>query len=293
MSQRTLRLAIFALLAVLAAYAAINIVMAWGYIYILTHQRCVTEHAPIAGIAAPQEIELMSSDGVTVRGWYYPGQNGAALLALGGPGGSLGSQQPPVKFLIEAGYGVLQIDSRRCARPPAAVTLGAKEVLTAAAGLEFLKNQPGVEHIGVIGFSMGGVTAIRTAARYPQIEAVVAEGGFYNMGDDFVGRGEPKSIFTAIFLHTVAAAYWVQIGVSPWEVSPIDDLPTISPRPVFLIYGEKEIGNGHGREQYEAALQPKTLWVPPGGSHGRNHAVAPEEYERRVLEFFGQYLLPR
>ena len=90
---------------------------------------------------------------------------------------------------------------------------------------------------------------------------------------------------------TVAGVFWARTGVNPWESSPVDDLPSISPRAVLLIYGEHEADTGGGWVQYEAAGEPKDIWIVPGGNHGTNYSVAREEYEVRVLAFFGEWLL--
>ncbi|MFQ5616565.1 MAG: alpha/beta hydrolase, partial [Anaerolineales bacterium] len=194
--------------------------------------------------------------------------------------------------LLQAGYGVLQIGSRACAKtPPVPVTLGASEVNEAAAGLIFLQSRPEVapDRIGIFGFSMGGVGAIRTAARHPEIAAVLAEGGYYNLGNDIVEPDDASvSVPRRIFLYTIAGVFWLRTGISPWTISPVDDIARISPRPVLLIYGEHEAGFGRAQAQFESAGEPKELWITPDGSHGQNYLVAPEEYERRVLEFFNQ-----
>jgi dienelactone hydrolase len=96
---------------------------------------------------------------------------------------------------------VLQIDSRACARPSAPVTLGAKETHDAEAGLEFLLGRPEVEEIGVFGFSMGAAAAVRTAAQRTEIAAVVAEGGYYNLGDDLVEPTSQMSILRRAFVY--------------------------------------------------------------------------------------------
>jgi fermentation-respiration switch protein FrsA (DUF1100 family) len=202
----------------------------------------------------------------------------------------LGNTLPPVGFLIRQGYGVIQIDSRACANPPTPVTIGAKEIFEAEAALDYLLARPEVSQIGAFGFSMGGVTAIRTAARQLEIAAVVTEGGYYNMGLDFVEPERPKPWWEKVFLNTVAWMFRWRHGIDPFQVSPVDDLPKISPRPVLLIYGELEIHSGRGDIQYAAAREPKELWIVPGGRHGTNHQVATQEYERRVSEFFAQAL---
>jgi fermentation-respiration switch protein FrsA (DUF1100 family) len=290
---RITRLVVFTLSVSLLCYLVLDLGLAGLYISALTHPGCNPSPAPIPNISSPEEHILLTTDGHKLRAWYYPPQNGAVLLALGGPSGSLGLSLPPVDFLLQSGFGVLQVDSRACATPPAPVTLGANELMDAEAALEFLHSRPQVEHIGAFGFSMGGVTAIRTAARHPEITALVAEGGYYNLGNDMIEPEQPKPIYLSLFLHTIAGLFRFQYGINPFEISPLDDLPRISPRPVLLIYGENELNDGHGGLQFAAAREPKQLWVVPGGAHGTNYLVAQAEYTRRVSEFFSQALLSR
>ena len=86
--------------------------------------------------------------------------------------------------------------------------------------------------------------------------------------------------------------YWLQTGINPWDSSPIDDLPLISPRPVQLIYGEHEVDDARAYEQYAAAQEPKALWIVPKGDHGTNYSVEPAAYDTLILQFFSAYLLP-
>ncbi len=244
-------------------------------------------------LPAPEEVQLLSPDGISLRAWYYPTGNQAAVIAIGGLGGALGRNLPPVEPLLRAGYGVLQLDSRACTSPPADVTLGYQEAGDAAAALEFLLSRPEIDsnRIGIIGFSMGGVGAIRSAARRPEIAAVIAEGGYYNLGKDIVESDRPKPLAMRIFLYTVAGIFWGQTGVNPWRSSPIDDLPAISPRPILLIYGEFESDDGRALAQFEAADPPKQLWLVSGGDHGTNYDLDPEQYGQKILEFFNKALL--
>jgi len=291
--RRYLRLFIFTLVVILFAYLVVNFSLAWRFVNALTKPTCTWSPSIIPEAQQPQEHWLPTHDGHRLRFWYYPPNNAAVVLALGGLGGSLGSNLPPVEYLIDEGYGVLQIDSRACADPPALVTLGYDEEQDAAAGLEFLNGQPEVSQIGAFGFSMGGVTAIRAAERHPEILAVVAEGGYYNLGDHIVKTEDRSSLPRKAFLYSIAVIYWLQTGVKPWTISPIDDLPGISPRPVLLIYGEHELSSGRGDLQYAAAHEPKILWIVPGGNHGTNYTTSPQEYQSRVLDFFRLTLAER
>jgi dipeptidyl aminopeptidase/acylaminoacyl peptidase len=287
--RRRLRLIIFTVLALLAAYILTNATLAWFYVSDLTHPPCQEQPQTIPGLMPPETVKLqtqtLEGEVLDLRAWYYPPQNGVAILALGGVEGALGENLPPVSFLVQEGYGALQIDSRMCALPSTQITLGADEITDVAAGLDFLLNQPEVEHIGAIGYSMGASAVVRAAARHPEIEAVIAEGGYHNLGDDIVKLDAPLSP-RKVLLYGVASAYWLQTGWNPWQVSPIDDLAHISPRPLLLIYGEEEAASGEALRQFSVANEPKQLWIVPGGSHGKNYLVAPQDYRRRVLNFY-------
>ncbi len=284
------KLLIFSMLTLLIL---LDVGVSWLYVNALINPGCLQAPPMPAGLPAPQNVQLEAED-ITVPAYYYPSQNGAAVITLGGLGGAGGDNHPPAAFLIRAGYGVLQIGSRACAAPPAQVTVGYHEVQDAAAGLAFLQTRAEVDpnRIGLFGFSMGGVSAIRTAARHPEAAAVLAEGGYYNLGADIVGADAETGLLRRAFLYTIAGVFRLQTGINPWDSSPVDDIATISPRPVYLIYGEHEVVKGRPDLQYEAAQEPKTLWIVPGGDHGTNYGIAQEEYERRTLEFFEQALAP-
>ncbi|HNB54830.1 MAG TPA: alpha/beta hydrolase, partial [Anaerolineales bacterium] len=115
-------------------------------------------------------------------------------------------------------------------------------------------------------------------------------GGFFNLGKDFVEPDGHEPLTRKVFLYTIAGVFWLRTGVNPWQVSPVDDIAGISPRPVLLIYGEQEAASGRAEMQFDAAGEPKELWIVPGGAHGQNYLVAPEEYARRVVEFFNTAL---
>jgi fermentation-respiration switch protein FrsA (DUF1100 family) len=46
----------------------------------------------------------------------------------------------------------------------------------------------------------------------------------------------------------------------------------------------------HSKRIFEAAKEPKQAWWIPTGGHIDGHVVAPQEYERRVIEFLDRSL---
>lgn len=289
--KRFLRLSIFAIAALLVLLSVINFGSAWILVTAMTHPFCQTPHI-LDEIPTPEEHWLTADDGVSIRIWYYPSQNGAAVMTFGGMNGSLGNRLPPAAYLIRAGYGVVQVDSRACAQPSAPVTQGHDELYDAEAALEFLLSRPEIDpqRIGVAGFSMGGATALRVTARHPEIQAAVRDGGFSNLGKLLTPQ-DSQSIPTQILQSTIFIFYKFRSGVDPWEVDPITDLQLISPRPALLIYGEHEAAAGW--EQYDSADENVELWIVPNGRHGRNYLVEPDAYAQRVLDLFDQALLKK
>ena len=283
--KRVLRLTIAALVFL---YIAFDLGLSWIFVDRLIKPGCAVP-VGLSTADQPEVIDLLAEDGLAVEAWYYAPQNGAVIIAMGGVNGALGTALPPVAFLLNSGYGVLQVGSRSCTG--ALVTLGGREALDTAAAARWLDSQPAVERIGVIGFSMGGVTAIRTAVEHPIIEAVVAEGGYFNLGQDIVEPDSGWNPVEKVLLYTVAGVFWIRTGINPWLLSPVDDIGGISPRPVFLIYGEQEQYFGRAALQFESAKEPKTLWIVPSGNHGTNYYVAQAEYEARVLKYFDTWLL--
>jgi pimeloyl-ACP methyl ester carboxylesterase len=75
------------------------------------------------------------------------------------------------------------------------------------------------------------------------------------------------------------------------QLSPVDVIGDIAPRPILLIYGSQEISLPGGRRQKAAAGDNAKLWIVEGAGHGNYVDVASAEYERRVVTFFDEALL--
>jgi dipeptidyl aminopeptidase/acylaminoacyl peptidase len=288
-SKQLLRYITLAISAFIIIYLSVNFALAWFFVSGLIHPKC-SEPQNLPGRFEPDEYWITTSDGLSIRIWYFPPKNGAVILSFGGLKGSLGSHIPKIDFLIDEGYGIIQVDSRACAIPRSAVTLGGYELLDAEAALKFGLAQAGVEpeRIGVYGFSMGGATAIRLASRHTEINAVIRDGGYAKL-DDLLTPSNKSSIQQRIFHITLYWLFRLRTGIDPQTINPLDDLRKVSPRPVLLIYGESEAAAG--RLQQQVLQNPEQLWIVPGSGHGRNHVVAPDEYQKRVLEFFNRELL--
>ncbi len=178
-----------------------------------------------------KEVELITEDNVKLSAWYTPPQNGVVILLAHG----YGDKRLEDFYLLFAShsYGVMAWDFRAHGKSGGDFSsLGYYEVLDAKAALAFALAQPGVEHIGAWGGSMGAVTMIRATAQYPEIEAIVADSPFATLRDEMDLR-VPFPLMRPLIRFFAER----QTSVSLDMVRPVDDISHISPRPVFIIQG--------------------------------------------------------
>jgi len=233
------------------------------------------------------------ADDIHLSGWYLPSANGAVVILLHGYGSNRLEMLSRANVLAEHGYGVLLYDLRAHGESGGdRRAFGWEDVSDVRAALDLLSAREDVdqEKIGILGFSIGGQIALRAAAEYDNIAAVIADDPAYVTIDD----APPAASNSEKFAYFVS---WVDgRGVSLWSGVPIPEgvpevLDEITPRPIFFIDTGTGGGMKYTRHLYELAGEPKTLWEIPETYHGGQFNARPEEYTARMIEFFDAYLL--
>ena len=162
------------LLAVGVALSAFAFAQPVALSYVVTH--AAKGHVPAANLGAAHEnVQFETSDGLTLKGWYVPSRNGAAVIAFAGRRDT----QLRARMLVRHGYGVLLFDRRGEGESEGDPNLfgwqGERDVHGAVA---FLQRRPDVDpqRIGAIGLSVGGEMLIEAAAESSALKAIVSEG---------------------------------------------------------------------------------------------------------------------
>jgi pimeloyl-ACP methyl ester carboxylesterase len=261
-----------------------------AYAVYLTHlpaRRAVHD----AGLGRPKLAVALRSDGVTLRGWYVPSRNGAAVIALHGTGGNRNGVAAHARLLARHGYGVLALDLRghgESGGRSTSIPWRLDDDLDAA--LAWLSRRADVDpgRIGALGVSLGGEVALQAAARRPELRAVVAEGVVGSGPSDLRhGGGGPLALGQ---IAVMAAATHVLAGGGP-GASDAELVERIAPRPLLLI----SAGPREARiARHFAARGGPTVrrWNLPRAEHGRALATDPAGYERRVTAFLARALHP-
>jgi uncharacterized protein len=149
------------------------------------------------------------------------------------------------------------------------------------------------QHIFALGESMGAGISLQSAAVDPRIEGVVAEAAFANLREasyDYAGlRRWPFLGRTLLrpFSWTLLDRGAKLTGYPISEVSPVKAV-AMRPFPVLLICDEDDeaLPCRHTKQIYAAAIGPKEFWMAPGAFHTGAIGIQPQEFERRVLDFY-------
>jgi dipeptidyl aminopeptidase/acylaminoacyl peptidase len=253
---------------ILIGIIALVLVLSFILVYANTHPPKYPLHVPPSIYkAAYEEVSFASDDGIILKGWLVKpvnaGVRSPAVIICHGIGANKSDFTGLAVSLSHRGYFVLQFDFRAHGESSGSRTsIGYHEQKDIHAALSFLKTRSKTidpKRIGIFGFSMGGSTAILSAAKTGEFSAVVADSAFTSL------RDQARETITG-FYH----------------------LPT----PVLIIAGEGDalVPADNGRRLYTAAKEPKELWVINGADHGGTMAAAGDEYEMRVGEFFDKNL---
>lgn len=226
----------------------------------------------------------------TLRGWWFPRpETDRVIVGLTGYRGAKSDLIGIGSILWRAGFNVLVFDYHGHGRGPAApVTLAHDELADTHAALDYALRRLPRARLGVIGYSMGAALAIMAAAERPEISGVVADSPFATHADvvsHAIARtlhlpGDPFLPATDFFLE-------MRAGYRSRDVEPLRVVDAIAPRPLLLIHGTADltIPYQHSERLYEAAGEPKELWLAPGAGHCGAYFLDRSAYARRVTSF--------
>jgi uncharacterized protein len=242
-------------------------------------------------------VNTASRDADTrVHGWLRRGTRGGGVVLLVH---SIRSNRVEMlsraKFLNAQGYGVLLIDLQAHGETFGdRITFGARESEDVEASIAYLRENFPSERIAAIGVSLGAA-AIVLAQHALRLDAVVLESLHPTIEEAVENRlrlhlGEFGPTLSPLLLSQLS----FRLDISPGELSPITRIGNLN-APLLLISGtdDQHTKVAETRRLFDAARQPKEMWIVPGGGHFNMHAYAGKEYEDRILDFLERYLRER
>lgn len=240
-----------------------------------------------------ESIEFQSESGSLIKGWFLKGEQekGVVILMHGLRGNRLGLVDR-IRFLNKSGYAVLAFDFQGSGESIGEkLTFGYLESRDATAAINFIKTKLPHEKIGVVGISMGGA-AFLLEKEQPKIDALILE-----MVYPTIQRAVENRLNLWLFNGADVLAplmtwqFPMRLGVSAEELRPLDKMPNVK-IPVQFIVGENDHHTTleESKQLFEAANQPKEMWIVPKAEHGDLYKVSPKDYEQKMLQFFDKTL---
>lgn len=261
--------------------------------------RRLPDQRPIDVGLVYDEVTVTTGDGLKLAGWFVPPANGALIMLQHGYKAERSQMLNEAAMLHRHGYGSLIMALRAHDLSDGdLITFGRNEAADLDAWYTLARSLAGVDpdRIGILGNSLGGTIAIEFAARQPGVRAVVANSAFSSLSDTVETS---LRYFTGLppFPFAPLIEFWAERhgGFDKDDVDATRWIGRISPRPVLLMQGGQDvvISVASGQRLYDAAGEPRTLWFDPEVSHARFDTARPDEFERRVVALFDEYLLGR
>ena len=265
--------------------------LAAGSLLMAPHQ-CRLE--PPAGVEYTVEsVAFPSASGATVRGWLVPARDPRGVIILmHGVRADRRTMLSRVPFLHHAGYGVLLFDFQAHGETVGQhITFGHLESRDATAAAEFVRQKyPGVK-TAVLGVSLGGAAALLAEPPLP-VNAMIIELAYPTIEqaveDRLMIRFGPWGKYGAPLLTWQMKP---RLGFGPEDLCPIRQAARITV-PKFFLAGaaDRHTTLAESQALFDAAAEPKQLWIVPGAGHEDLRAFAPEAYEKKVLAFLAENL---
>lgn len=238
-----------------------------------------------------ENVSFSTSEGLTLRGWFFPASDPSAPAIIYAPATANDQRQglSLVAPLHRAGYQVLLFSYRGVGNSDGNrlnFSYGARESIDVDAAVRYLTEVRGIEKIGAIGHSAGAVSIILSAARNPQIDAVVAAAPFASLQD--IWEDNRPSFFPRELFNLVLRVFELRKGFSRHQVRPVDVVGQISPRPILFVNGlaDRRITAAQAENLYRAAGFPKKIIWLPNATHAQVRSPGMDNLAHQIIQFF-------
>jgi uncharacterized protein len=174
-------------------------------------------------------------------------------------------------------------------------TLGAREADDVLGAVHYLQQRPDLKDlpIGALGESMGGAAVIQAAARTEALRCIVTEASYAAL-DRVVQQRLALALgpFAKSVHHACRQISKDEMKLDIADVSPEEQIPKISPRPVLLITDGLDLTcpRQESDRLFAAANGPKERWIVPTAPHCLAFLTHREAYTDRVSRFFQKNL---
>jgi len=260
----------------------------WSFWLVVRPAKIIFNQSPSDFNLTAEELTLETEDGINLSAWFVDSEEKRALVLLHGYPAEK-SDMLSIASSLHHDFALLLLDFRYFGKSEGYyTTLGVKERLDLQAALNFLESK-GYEQIGVMGFSLGGATALLTAAEDKRIDSVVSYAAFSDLR--ILGQETYSRLFVLKYPLVELMLLWSRVlsGETVTSLSPLNAAKNITV-PVFIVHTKKDeqISFSHAMRLKELLIenQKAEFYFPEQGLHGE----LPVDFNSRIKNFFERTL---
>jgi uncharacterized protein len=224
--------------------------------------------------------------------WLDQGAGTPVVLLLHSIRADRSSMLSRARLLVRHGFSVALVDLQAHGETPgAAITFGWRESADVRAARAWLGREAPGRRVGVIGCSLGGA-AVLLGPQPVGFDAAVLEAVYprFRRAIEYrirIRLGGLAPLLTPLLLVQIGP----RLGVSPAELEPVRSMARLG-APVLVVAGSRDEHTtaAESDDLFQAAIEPKRLWVVDGARHQDLLAYDPAGYEAQVVGFLRKYL---
>ena len=228
-----------------------------------------------------ENVDFKSADGTPLHGWFIPAPKSKAkgtVVFSHGNSGSIGYHLGFVMWLAEAGYNVLLYDYRGFGKSGGSVDRRGM-IDDVKAAFTYITGRRDVDKTRIVSFghSLGGAQSITALGETPVkgLRAIIIDGAFasYQAMARIVGGQLGESLVSD-------------------ELAPKDFVKKLAPVPLLVVHGSQDevVPVSQGRQLFETANQPKTLFEVKAGRHGTSLSTDHGAYRKKMIDWLDKTL---
>ena len=232
-------------------------------------------------------VSIPGSGHVIAGWWINSGSSSPAVILLHAVRADRATMVSRAQLLKNHGFSILLIDLQAHGETPGqAITFGARESADVVAALAWLKRINPERRIGVVGCSLGGA-AVLLGPQPSGFDAVVLEAVYPRLTQAVENRiriraGPMAPVLAPLLIMQLEP----RLHISPSDLEPIKSINHLG-APLLIAAGadDEHTTLSESEELYDAAANPKELWIIKGAHHQDLLTYNTEEYEAHVVKF--------
>ncbi len=251
-----------------------------------------------------RDVEIRGQDGAVLRAWFVrpPEANGNAVILLHGVSDNRIGTYGYGKWLVQNHYMVLMPDARAHGSSGGELaTYGLREADDIHRWVDWIETVAHPHCMFGLGESMGAAQLLQSLPNETRFCAVVEESPFATFREVAYARFG-RQFHTGPWLGRTFFRPAVDVGFVFVRFHYGLNMESASPEnavidckiPVLLIHGLQDRNIPPHHSDMIQAKNPDmiTVWKVPGAVHTGAHQAAPQEFERRVLQWFTSHASP-